>query len=55
MNDKKMIAILKNALSEEKADFVKETNGQLTDFQKGVIFGLTLAIVKVKNEKFLDK
>lgn len=41
MDDKKMITILKNALSEEreKADFVTEINGQLTDFQEGVLFG----------------
>jgi hypothetical protein len=52
MDDKKMIAILNNAYSEEKADFVEATNGELTEFQKGVLFGLRLAMVKVKNEKF---
>ena len=52
MDDKKMITILKNALSETQADFVEATNGQLTEFQKGVLFGLGLAIVKVKKEKF---
>ena len=50
MNDKKMITILKNAYSEEKADFVEATNGELTEFQKGVLFGLRLAIIKTEKE-----
>lgn len=46
----RIIATLENALFEEKADFLEETGGQLTDFQQGVIFGLKLALIKTKKE-----
>lgn len=47
-----IMEMLQMAYLEEKADFLEDST-DLTDFQKGVLFGLKLAAVKTK--KVLDK
>lgn len=49
----KAIKELRIAITEEKIDFLEE-NTELSDFQQGVLFGMKLALVKIKGVKEND-